>query len=56
MEQDQQKSEVSSEVSKEIAKELKKNFLEQHHVLDDYEKKWTESLNVDGSKDLTEEK
>ena len=30
--------------SKEMAKELKKNFLEQHQVLEAYEKKWNEWL------------
>ena len=52
------KSEVSLEVRKEMAKELKKSFLEQHQVLEAYEKKWMEYLNLteDGSKDLMEEK
>ena len=58
MEQETKKSEVSLEVRKEMAKELKKSFLEQHQVLEAYEKKWMEYLNLteDGSKDLMEEK
>jgi len=56
MEQVQKKSEVSLEVRKEMAKELKKNFLEQHQVLEAYEKKWNEWLNEDGSEDSTKEK
>ena len=52
------KSEVSLEVRKEMAKELKKSFYEQHQVLEAYEKKWMQYLNLteDGSKDLMEEK
>ena len=56
MEQGIKKSELSLEVRKEMAKELKKNFLEQRQVLDAYEKKWNEWLNVDGSEDSTKEK
>ena len=56
MEQVQKKSVVSLEVRKEMVKELKKNFLEQHQVLEAYEKKWNELLVEDGSEDLTEEK
>jgi len=56
MEQVQKKSEVSLEVRKEMVKELKKNFLEQHQVLEAYEKRWNELLVEDGSEDSTKEK
>jgi hypothetical protein len=51
-----EKSALSLEARKEMEKELKKNFLEQHQVLDAYEKKWKEWLNVDGSEESTKEK
>merc|ERR1711981_1511748 len=41
-----------------MATELKKSFLEQHQVLEAYEKRWMQllSLTEDGLKDLMEEK
>ena len=56
MEKVKKKSEVSLEVRKEMVKELKKNFLEQHQVLEAYEKRWNELLVEDGSEDSTKEK
>ena len=57
MEQGQKKLEASLEVRKQMATELKKSFLEQHQVLETYENKWMQYLNLteDGLKDLMEE-